>query len=107
MDKTKRTRTLLELRSYRVNKKLVESIQEYLELHNRMLQALQSVRAIDAALAELPDDVSEYAREKYFDEERYTPDGLSMHFHVVNKTISRWDRMLLEAVNRYLEASKL
>ena len=107
MDKTSKTKALLELRSYRVNKRLVESIQEYLELHNRMLQAIQSVQAIDAALAELPEEVSQYAREKYFNGERYTPDGLSIHFHVVNKTISRWDKMLLTAVCRYLEAAKL
>lgn len=107
MDKARKTQIRYELYSYRVNKKLAGSIQEYIEAHKKLVQALRAVQAIDAALAELPDDVNGYVREKYFDGANYTPDGLSMHFHVGNKTISRWDQMLLAAVHRYLVAAKL
>lgn len=107
MDKASKTKILLALRSYRVNKKLAESIQEYIEAHKRLVQALQSVQAIDAALAELPEEINEYVKEKYFGKDNYTPDGLSMHFNVAVKTISRWDKMLLEAIQRYFEAAKL
>lgn len=106
MDKITKTKILLALYSYKRNKKLVESAQEYIEAHRQLLQALQSVQVIDVALAELPADIKEYVQEKYFDRVQYTPDELLMRFNVADKTISRWDKVLLTAVYRYLEVSK-
>ena len=101
MKKEMKKRILRELYSYPQNKDMSRVIHNYLQVNKELFITLAIINSIDSALAELPPEIREYARLKFFCKNYYTTSGLAMEFNVSIRTVQRWEEMLLETIEGY------
>lgn len=91
----------LELRNYMNNKWIIEQILPYDIITQRhFLWIFLLVKATDLALVELPPEVADYARERYFSGSNDNISVLSHKLNISERTIKRYDRTLIETVAR-------
>lgn len=95
----------LELRSYKLNKECLQTLEYNKTVSYRQLLFITNiVTGIDSALACLPEYICKYAQTKYFNKNHLTNFGLALKFDVTERTIFYWDKILLVTIAKHIGA---
>lgn len=99
MHKTIRKFIQYELRNYHYYKTTLRELHIYqLLTYKQQLWLNLTVQGIEIALATLSPELNQYVRLRYFQANYYTSDGLAMQLNISDRTLRKWDQLVINAV---------
>lgn len=99
MHKTIKKFVQYELRNYHYYKTTLYELNIHkLLTYKQQLWLTLTVQGIEIALAGLSPELNQYVRLRYFQKNYYTSDGLAMQLNISDRTLRKWDQMVIHAV---------